>query len=96
MDNKAESKNSLVLNGHTLSDKQVAALLVAVEEMRDRGATQGGGLLDHYRVTACELIALIHSPGKKRKKSDAVDLCETLSFFALVAYLATLYAHRNG
>jgi hypothetical protein len=91
-----EHKNTLVLNGHTLSEKQAATLLAAVEQMRDSGDAKGGGLLDHYRMAACELIALIHSPGKKKKKSDIVDLCETLSFLALVAYLATLYAHRNG
>lgn len=91
-----ERKNTLVLNGHTLSETQAAALLAAVVQLRDGGDSQGGGLLDHYRMAACELIALIHSPGKKKKKSDIVDLCETLSFLALVAYLATLYTHRNG
>jgi hypothetical protein len=94
MDDKDDDVKGLVLNGHTLTDEQHRALVVAIECMRDAPSVPGSVVLDSYRKKACELIALIHSPGKKKKHSEFFELCSLLGFFGLVAYIATLIANR--
>lgn len=94
MGDKDDDIKGLVLNGHTLTDEQHRALVVAIECMRDAPDVHGIVVLDSYRQKASELIALIQSPGKKKKGSPLYELCSLLGFFALVAYIATLIANR--
>jgi hypothetical protein len=94
MEDNDDVEKSLVLNGHTLTDKQHQALVMAIENLRDATGMGGEVVSDTYRQKACELIALIHSPGKKGKESVFTELCSVLGFFALLAYVATLIANR--
>lgn len=94
MDGKDDDVKGIALNGHTLTDEQHRALVVAIECMRDAPSVPGSVVLESYRQKASELIALLNNPGKKKKKNEFFELCGLLGFFALVAYVATLIANR--